>query len=84
MTLDEAIRRCEEVAEEKELICNVIENEGETWTDSGKTYYDICKKCASEHRQIAEWLKELKAWREAEIVQSATDNTKTLIFNEEG
>lgn len=63
MTLDEAIKHCEEVAEEKESICNVIENKGETWTDSGKNYYDICKKCASEHRQLAEWLKELKKWR---------------------
>jgi hypothetical protein len=63
MTLDEAIKHCEEVAEEKESICNVIENNGETWTDSGKNYYDICKKCASEHRQLAEWLKELKAFR---------------------
>lgn len=83
MTIDECINHCEEVAEEKESICNVIENEGETWTDSGKIYYDVCKKCASEHRQLAEWLKELKAWREAEIVQTATDNTKTLIFNKE-
>lgn len=60
MTLEEAIKHCEEVAEEKESICNVIENKGENWTDSGKNYYDICKKCASEHRQLAEWLKALK------------------------
>lgn len=63
MSIDEAIKHCEEVAEEKESICNVIENKGETWTDSGKNYYDICKKCASEHRQLAEWLRELKAYR---------------------
>ena len=25
-----------------------------------------CKKCANEHRQLAEWLRELKAYREAE------------------
>lgn len=63
MTIDECIKHCEEVAEEKESICNVIENEGETWTDSGKTYYDICKKRASEHRQLAKWLRELKKYR---------------------
>ena len=67
MTIDEAIKYCEEVAEEKESICNVIENEGETWTDSGKNYYDICKKCASEHRQLAKWLKELKAYKDERV-----------------
>ena len=25
-----------------------------------------CKECASEHRQLAEWLRELKAYRKAE------------------
>ena len=25
-----------------------------------------CKECAEEHRQLAEWLKELKAYRERE------------------
>ena len=33
--------------------------------------------------QLAEWLKELKAWREGKIVQSANVNTETLIFNTE-
>lgn len=67
MTIDEAIKHFEEVAEEKESICNVIENEGKTWTDSGKNYYDICKKCAEKHRQIAKWLKELKEYKDARV-----------------
>jgi hypothetical protein len=33
--------------------------------------------------QLAEWLKELKAWREGKLVQSANVNTETLIFNTE-
>ena len=41
MTLDEAIKHAEEVAEEKR-----------------------CEKCGEEHRQLAEWLKELKQLRE--------------------
>ena len=35
----------------------------------------------NDYEQIAEWLRELKAWREGKIVQSATDNTETIIFN---
>ena len=41
MTLDEAIKHAEEVAEEKR-----------------------CEKCGEEHRQLAEWLKELQQLRE--------------------
>ena len=43
MTLDEAIKHCEEVAEKD---C-------------------ICEECASEHRQLAEWLKELQNYQTA-------------------
>ena len=43
MTLDEAIKHAEEVAEEKR-----------------------CEKCGEEHRQLAEWLKELKQLRKQE------------------
>ena len=55
MTLEEAIRHCEEVAEE-------YEDKIKRW----KGDYPVCKaimscqKCAYEHRQLAEWLKELK------------------------
>jgi len=45
MTLDEAIKHCEEVAD--------------GLTEQGK-----CAECAAEHRQLAEWLKELKQLRE--------------------
>lgn len=45
MTLDEAIRHAENIA------------------DSYKDTEPNCK-CAEEHRQLAEWLKELKAYRE--------------------
>ena len=54
-TLDEAIKHCEEVAENNEDIANTFEYSLKT----KKT----CKECASEHRQLAEWLRELKAWR---------------------
>lgn len=55
MTLEEAIKHCEEVAEK---YCEKVEE--------GLTADDFCDSCASEHRQLAEWLRELKAYRKAE------------------
>ena len=58
MTLDEAIKHCEEKAEE--LYCKADEDyffDG----DWGKKLY--CTECAKEHEQLAEWLKELKGLR---------------------
>lgn len=55
-SLDEAIKHCEEVAEK---YCEKVEE--------GLTADDFCDSCASEHRQLAEWLKELKTYREAWI-----------------
>ena len=60
MTLDEAIRHCEEVAEEKEA---------QAWEAQLQEEYRTiksCKGCAEEHRQLAEWLKELKQLRKQE------------------
>ena len=55
MTIEEAIKHCEEVAWENEqqyakdpIQLGYIEK-----------FYD-CKKCAEEHRQLAEWLKDYK------------------------
>ena len=57
MTIEEVIKYCEEVAEElNEKACDLYENED----------YENAKDCiwgAKEHRQLAEWLKELKAYR---------------------
>lgn len=61
MTIDEAIKHCEEQAnllEESAAGCDMMDKvEKEIAYRSGK--------CAEEHRQLAEWLKELKAYREA-------------------
>jgi hypothetical protein len=58
MTIDEAIRHCEEVAEglEKKAMC--IEEAYQT------TEQQNCEQCAADHRQLAEWLTELKELRE--------------------
>jgi hypothetical protein len=58
MTLDEAIKHAEETAEEQQ-------SKADNWTkewDNG--FVNYCNKCAEEHRQLAEWLKELKAYKE--------------------
>lgn len=59
LTLEEAIKHCEEMAEE-------LKQKAET------DYYPIieeaekadCLECAEEHEQLAGWLKELKERRE--------------------
>lgn len=64
MTLDEAIKHAEEVAYQKELESGFdTDNERYAMTDKERT---DCKECADEHRQLANWLKELKQLREQE------------------
>lgn len=60
MGLDEAIRHAEKVAELKE---KQVKN-GD-WEKDSLTERD-CVKCAEEHRQLAEWLRELKRLRNQE------------------
>lgn len=55
MTLDEAIEHAEEVASTNERLCETVQPAMQL-SDYGK--------CAAEHRQLAEWLKELKRLRE--------------------
>lgn len=55
---------CEEVAEEKE---NLINKTYATFGEDRSLFKEEeneCKKCAEEHRQLAEWLIELKQLRE--------------------
>ena len=88
MTLDEAIKHAEEVAEKFESLHERYEN-----MDEDRLLFRVeeneCKKCAEEHRQLAEWLKELKQLREQEpcedieIPNGATngDMIKTMFPN---
>lgn len=57
MTLNEAIKHAEEKA--KELAEEAWEAELQERSDVLK-----CRKCAVEHKQLAEWLKELKDYKE--------------------
>ena len=57
LTLDEAIKHCLEVAEQKE------HDSVELIDMLDELDVDACKECAADHRQLAEWLTELKQWR---------------------
>ena len=67
MTIDEAIKHSEEVAKEKENEAQELEYSKLDW----KHEANLCKECAEEHRQLAEWLKELKMYRE--MIPSASE-----------
>lgn len=58
MTLEEAIKHCEEVAELNEECTRIYKDQGDTMASYS------CSECASEHRQLADWLRELKWYRE--------------------
>ena len=90
MTLDEAITHAEEVAEENEqaekawIDCKNRGTHG--WSEA--TFYDVnssitrCNKCAAEHRQLAEWLKELRELRDAiKDVKTEAEKTKEQVYD---
>jgi hypothetical protein len=58
MTLDEAIKHCLDVAEKNETTALRIgqQYEGTLLDRDAKE----CRRCAADHRQLAEWLTELK------------------------
>ena len=66
MTLDEAIIHCEKVAEENEHDAKEYNRLAKLETYPSRKgcefAYRRCCKCASEHRQLAEWLKELRLY----------------------
>lgn len=62
MTLDEAIKHCEEVAEEQDMKAG-FETDYQTYAMS-EAERERCRECANKHRQLAEWLRELKQLRE--------------------
>ena len=59
MTIEEAIKHCEDVAENKEqAVYDLL-----AFGYSTKEERNECIECAEEHRQLAEWLNELKRAR---------------------
>ena len=62
MTIDEAIKKVEEVAEENEFLANQYSKKNQ---NHPVERWDSCEVCAAEHRQLASWLRELKQLRQA-------------------
>lgn len=88
LTLDEAIKHCEEVAEENQKV-----------VDTGIVYDDVTidmlycddtevieehlanyQMCADEYRQLAEWLKELKALKKNDNVKEVFKDCDTCKY----
>ena len=68
MTIDEAIAHAREVAEYKRK-CN-----------KNSDCIDIeCERCAEEHEQLAEWLEELKAYREIGTVKECKNSVLNIL-----
>lgn len=62
LTLEEAIKHAKEVAD-----MNYNDAEKFDSNDSVENYMKVnCMKCAEQHEKLAEWLEELKSYKEAE------------------
>lgn len=73
MTLDEAIKHCEEVAKQQEVKANEL-YKAKDFEESRD-----CIWCSKEHEQLAEWLKELKKFREQQPYEKF-ESTKDHIY----
>lgn len=68
MTIDRAIEHARDVAKRRMA-------EYENHYDKDAHYYPMqCKKCAEEHEQLAEWLEELKQYREIGTVEGCRES----------
>lgn len=72
MTLDEAIKHTEEVAIKMECEAMCVEEAYQTAKQAD------CEKCAEEHRQLAEWLRDYKRLLEQEPCEDAVSRQAVL------
>lgn len=75
MTIDEAVTHAKEVAEKNYLqgmLCHANPNDSEL---------DRCIECGREHEQLAEWLQELKLYREIGTLEEVKDALARKIDN---
>lgn len=68
MTIEEAIQHCKDVEKEKRYECTEC-----TEVQDYRSAED-CNECAEVHKQLAEWLIELKQRREVEIGEKPKTN----------
>ena len=83
LSIDEAIAHAREVAE----IQRNNDKLNKTLGKSSPYYNTDCIKCAEEHEQLAEWLEELKMYRESSygelyslVYNKAIDHAKSVIL----
>ena len=72
MTIDEAIKHCLEVVENNEQFAS-----GKWIGSEGEANRQECLQCAADHRQLAEWLKELKEAKR--LLRIALDDFKEIL-----
>lgn len=78
MTLDEAIAHAREVSSEQKRRSGVcIQN------DSECDKISACLKCAEEHEQLADWLEELKQYREIGTIEECRVEVEKMKSDEE-
>ena len=75
MTLDEAILHAREVAE----IQRNNDKLNKTLGVISPYYKTDCIKCAEEHEQLAEWLEELKSYREIGTVEECRNSVLDIV-----
>ena len=75
MSIDEAIVHAREVAEKQRKDNDNCEYKAEYGCKECADYYSKpCIECAEEHEQLAEWLEELKAYREIGTVEECRNS----------
>lgn len=80
MTIDEAIAHAREVAEEQRKDNGKCEYKAEYGCKGCADYYSKpCIECAEEHEQLAEWLEELKAYREIGTVEECKNSVLDIL-----
>ncbi len=72
ITIDEAIKHCEEIAEKCDLI-----SEASKTIKANRSY----RKCAEEHRQLAGWLTELQGYQWIPIDERLPEYLKTVLLS---
>lgn len=73
MSIDEAIVHAREVAER-----NRKQYKNCTF-DRTDIRHQTCEECAEEHEQLAEWLEELKAYREIGTVEECKNSVLNIL-----
>ena len=78
MTIDEAIKHAEDVVRKKEQLLKIHKDAQGLWPGYSLTVREEqeCIKCAEDHKQLIEWLKELKMRRSGQMINAVDAKNK--------